>query len=98
MAAFRVETRGDRREAEVYHPPRGNSTAVVAPLPDTMEVLRVNKRRLMIGLLALAGFACERQSDGPSASTAPVTAPAAQADGLDARETRLVMLKLPAMV
>ena len=62
----------------------------------------MNKRPLMIGLLAVAGFGCEQRANGPSASTAPSAAPstqvAGQADGLDARETRLVMLKLPAMV
>jgi len=62
----------------------------------------MNKRPLMIGLLALSGFACEERAGGPAASSAPATAPStspvAQTDGLDARETRLVMLKLPAMV
>jgi len=65
----------------------------------------MNKRPLMIGLLAVAGFGCEQRANGPSAATAPSAADATpstqvagQADGLDARETRLVMLKLPAMV
>jgi len=56
------------------------------------------KRPFVIGVLALSGLACERRANGPSA-TAPATAPsAAQADTLDARETRLVTLKLPGMV
>ena len=64
----------------------------------------MNKRPLMIGLLAVAGFGCEQRGETPSATTAtapgaaPSTQVAGQADGLDARETRLVMLKLPAMV
>ena len=64
----------------------------------------MNKRPLMIALVAMSGFACEQQPGAPpDAASAPAAAPAtgpvvAQADGLDARETRLVMLKLPAMV
>ena len=64
----------------------------------------MNKRPLMIGLLALGGVACEQRADGPAPSagsapaTAPATGPAAQADTFDARETRLVTLKLPGMV
>ena len=63
----------------------------------------MNKRPLMIALVAMSGFACEQQPGAPPAASAPAAAPAtgpvvAQADGLDARETRLVMLKLPAMV
>ena len=63
----------------------------------------MNKRPFAIGLLALAGLACERDSAGPDVTATqavpPATAPVvAQADGLDARETRLVTLKLPGMV
>ena len=64
----------------------------------------MNKRPIVIGLLAVAGFGCEQRGGAPSAATTatpgatPSTQVAGQADGLDARETRLVMLKLPAMV
>ena len=61
-------------------------------------------KRFAIGVLALAAFGCDRQDtpSSPSAvstpATAPASAPATAVGELDARETRLVMLKLPAMV
>ena len=62
-------------------------------------------KRFAIGVLALAAFGCDRQDTGsarstptPAPATAPATAPAAAVGELDARETRLVMLKLPGMV
>jgi hypothetical protein len=60
----------------------------------------------MIGLLAAGALGCEQRSSDPApagrsttpVATAPTAAATAPADGLDARETKLVHLKLPAMV
>jgi 3-oxoacyl-ACP reductase-like protein len=70
--------------------------------------MSVMNKRFAIGVLALAAFGCDRQNTtttpsstpapASSPATAPATAPAAAAGELDARETRLVMLKLPGMV
>jgi hypothetical protein len=51
----------------------------------------MNKRPLLIGFLALSTL-------GAGAAAFAAEKPAATADNQDARETRLVMLKLPAMV
>jgi len=51
----------------------------------------MNKRPLMIGVLALSTL-------GVGYAALAAEKPTATADDQDARETRLVMLKLPAMV
>jgi hypothetical protein len=52
----------------------------------------MNTRPLLIGFLALSAIGLGR------AALAEEKAPVTAADNQDARETRLVMLKLPAMV
>ena len=52
----------------------------------------MNRRPLLVGLVAFATLGAGY------AIAASEKAPAAAADSQDARETRLVMLKLPAMV
>jgi hypothetical protein len=51
----------------------------------------MNKRPLLVGLLALSTW-------GAGGACLAAERPTATADDQDARETRLVMLKLPAMV
>ena len=52
----------------------------------------MNRRHLLIGVLALSTLSVG------AAMAASDAAPATTADNQDARETKLVMLKLPAMV
>lgn len=61
----------------------------------SVRELDMNKRPLLAGVLALSALGV-----GYSAIAAPEAAPATVADEAtqDKRETRLVMLKLPAMV
>ena len=53
----------------------------------------MDRRHLLIGVLALSALGV-----GHAAIAASEKAPATAADNQDARETKLVMLKLPAMV
>jgi len=57
------------------------------------EMSVMNRRPLLVGILALSALGV-----GHAAIAASDKAPATAADNQDARETRLVMLKLPAMV
>jgi len=63
--------------------------AAFGPFSERKSVM--DRRHVLIGVLALSMF-------GVGAALASDTAPATTADNQDAREAKLVMLKLPAMV